>query len=250
MDGQTEITNRTLGTLLRVNVKAWDLALPHAEFAFNKTPSNATGLSPFKVVYVLDPFSPLDLILRDMNEKPHMEASKRVEEIQKLYETVRTKIEEANASYKDHANKHRKKMVLHPGDLVWIHLRKERFPSKRKSKLMPRADGPFEVLERINDNAYKVNLPGDYGVSAAFNVADLSPYEEHDRLANLRANSLQQGEDDGGLSLIMIQGHQESSEGPSLMSKIQEISLGEQGNYFAQTEISAVHKPDFLHVIS
>ena len=41
---------------------------------------------------------------------------------------------------------------------------------------MPRDDGPFEVLERINDNACKVDLPGDYGVSATFNVADLSAY--------------------------------------------------------------------------
>jgi len=36
-DGQTEVTNRTLGTLLRVltkhQAKAWDLLLPHAEFA-------------------------------------------------------------------------------------------------------------------------------------------------------------------------------------------------------------------------
>ena len=42
---------------------------------------------------------------------------------------------------------------------------------------MPRADGPFEILEKINDNAYKVELPGDYGVSATFNVAHLRPYE-------------------------------------------------------------------------
>jgi len=45
-----------------------------------------------------------------------------------------------------------------------------------KSKLMPWADGPFEIIEWINDNCYKVDLPGDYGVSATFNVADLSPY--------------------------------------------------------------------------
>ena len=47
------------------------------------------------------------------------------------------------------------------------------------------------VLERVNDNGYKVNFPKDYGVSATFNVADLSPYLEDDHLANLRANSLQ-----------------------------------------------------------
>jgi len=56
---------------------------------------------------------------------------------------------------------------------------------------MPRRDGPFEILERVNDNAYKVNLPRDYGVSATFNVADFSPYLEDDYLANLRANSPQ-----------------------------------------------------------
>jgi len=84
---------------------------------------------------------------------------------------------------------------------VWIHLRKERFPSKRKTKLMSRTDRPFEIPERVNDNAYKVNFFRDYGVSTTFNVADLSPYLEDDHLANLEANSPQQGEDDGGSSM-------------------------------------------------
>jgi len=80
-------------------------------------------------------------------------------------------------------------VVFQPGDLVWIHLRKKRFPSKRKSKFMRRADRPFKVLERLNDNTYKVNLPRDYGVLATFDVADLSPYLDDDHLVNLRANS-------------------------------------------------------------
>ena len=62
--------------------------------------------------------------------------------------------------------------------MVWIHLKKERFPSKRSSKLKPRADGPFKVLQRIAKNAYKIDLPGDYSVLATFNVFDLSPYYE------------------------------------------------------------------------
>jgi len=38
---------------------------------------------------------------------------------------------------------------------------------------MPRADSPFEVLERINNNAYKINFSKEYRVSATFNMADL-----------------------------------------------------------------------------
>jgi hypothetical protein len=38
---------------------------------------------------------------------------------------------------------------------------------------MPQGDGPFQIIEMINDNAYKVDLPGEYGVSATFNVADV-----------------------------------------------------------------------------
>ena len=59
-------------------------------------------------------------------------------------------------------------------------MRKERFPARRRSKLHPRGDGPFQVLERINDNAYKLDLPGEYNISATFNVSDLSPFDVGD----------------------------------------------------------------------
>ena len=29
---------------------------------------------------------------------------------------------------------------------------------------------------RINDNAYKLNLPSEYNISVTFNVSDLSPF--------------------------------------------------------------------------
>lgn len=32
------------------------------------------------------------------------------------------------------------------------------------------------MLEKINDNAYKIDLTGEYNVPATFNVTDLSPY--------------------------------------------------------------------------
>ena len=201
-DGQTEVTNRTLGTLLRVlakkSTKGWDELLSHAEFAYNRAPSKATGLSPFQVVYGFNPCTPIDLTPLPTPTKFSWEAEKRVKEIQELHAQVRARIERVNDQTKDRVNKHRKKVHFEPGDLVWIHLRKERFPSKRRSKLLPRSDGPFKILERVNPNAYKVDLPGEYGVSATFNVADLRPYfDEEEELPSLRTNSSQAGGDDG-----------------------------------------------------
>jgi hypothetical protein len=62
---------------------------------------------------------------------------------------------------------------LEPGDLFWLHLRKEQFTDLRKSELVSRADGPFKILEKINDNAYKLELPLEFGVSPTFNISDL-----------------------------------------------------------------------------
>ena len=74
-----------------------------------------------------------------------------------------------------------------------MHLRKDRFPEQRKSKLQPRADGPFKVLRKINDNAYEIDLPSSYGVSSSFNVADLSPFLG---VEESRMIPFQEGEDD------------------------------------------------------
>ncbi|GAV58171.1 hypothetical protein CFOL_v3_01705, partial [Cephalotus follicularis] len=112
----------------------------------------------------------------------------------------------ANDAYKSKANKHRRKTEFQQGDLVWVNLSKERFPSKRKSKLAPRADGPFEVLERVGDNAYKIKLSKDYGVSATFNILDLSPIVEDEYISYLRSNPNPPGGNDPGGSVMIQEG--------------------------------------------
>ena len=69
--------------------------------------------------------------------------------------------------------KKRNEVVFKEGDLVWVHLRKERFPEERMSKLMPRVDGPVQILRKINDNAYQLDWQGKYDISSSFNVYDL-----------------------------------------------------------------------------
>jgi len=55
-----------------------------------------------------------------------------------------------------------------------VHMRKERFSKQKRLKLMPREDDPFQIIERINDNAFKVDLSVEYDVSATFNVSNFS----------------------------------------------------------------------------
>ena len=61
---------------------------------------------------------------------------------------------------------------------------------------MPRADGPFKVLEKVNDNAYEFVLPADCGGSPTFNIAELKPYLGEEDELPLRTTSFQEGEED------------------------------------------------------
>ncbi|XP_074278620.1 uncharacterized protein LOC141602214 [Silene latifolia] len=89
------------------------------------------------------------------NEMNH-DAKARAEQLLKLHETVKREIEKTNEKYRKQSKVPQKRREFVPGDLVWVHLRKE----------------------RIGPNAYKVDLPGEYEVHGTFNVGDLSPYYE------------------------------------------------------------------------
>nr|GEZ64609.1 hypothetical protein [Tanacetum cinerariifolium] len=175
-DRDTEVVNRSLGNLLhsliRDNAKQWDLILPQAEFAYNRSVNRTTGKSPFEVVYGWNPITALNLV--------------------PIPEIIRH-----NEQYKEHADKCRKQVLYREGDFVWIHLRKERFLAGRYGKLKPRGDGPFRVLKKINDKAYKIELPGHYNVFATFNIVDLSAYKGDSKDEPDSGLSLfQKGEDD------------------------------------------------------
>ncbi|GJU37051.1 RNA-directed DNA polymerase [Tanacetum coccineum] len=200
-DRQTEVVNRSLGNLLRSlirdNAKQWDLILSQAEFAYNRSVNRTTGKSLFEVVYGWNSITPLDLFHVLEVGQFSKEGADQSERIKELHQSVQEQIIRHNKQYKEHADKHRKQVLYREGDLVWIHLRKVRFLAGRFGKLKPRGDGPFRVLKKINDNAYKIDLPGHYNVSATFHVTDLSPYKgDSDDEPDSGSSLFQEGEDD------------------------------------------------------
>ena len=71
-DGQIEVVNRTLSTLLRIiiqkNLKNWEDYLPFIEFAYNRSVHSTTNFSPFEIVYDFNLLTPLDLLPLPVNE--------------------------------------------------------------------------------------------------------------------------------------------------------------------------------------
>jgi len=120
--------------------------LPIVEFAFNHSVRGATKFSPFG----FNPCVPIDHVHIPIDERTSKDGIRKAELMKKLYEQVRLHIEKKTTKYVKQANKRQKMVRFEPGDLVWIHISKGRFPSKCKSKLMPRVDGPFRITEKVN----------------------------------------------------------------------------------------------------
>ena len=138
--------------------------MPHIEFAYTHSLHSTTKMCPFEIVYGFLPRAPIDLLPLPSSEKVNFDAKERAELILKMHELTKENIDRMNAKYKHARDKGRKHVVFAPRDLVWLHLHKDRFPNLHKSKLMPRAAGPFKVLEKVNDNAYKLELPAILGL--------------------------------------------------------------------------------------
>jgi hypothetical protein len=67
---------------------------------------------------------------------------------------------------------------------------------------MFRADGPFKILEKIDDNAYKLELALEFRVSPTFNISDLRPYLGEDDEVPSWMTSNQEGEDDEDITTL------------------------------------------------
>jgi hypothetical protein len=171
----------------------WEECLPHVEFDYNRSLHSTTKMCPFEIVYSFLPHAPIDLMHLSSSKKLNFDATQRAELMLKLHEITKENIERMNAKYKISGDKDRKQLDFEPSDLVWLLLRKERLPDLRKSKLMPRADGLFKVLKKINENTYNLDLPSDFGVSPIFNIIYLKPYlGEEDELES-RTTQKQEG---------------------------------------------------------
>ncbi|KAH0760914.1 hypothetical protein KY290_016987 [Solanum tuberosum] len=93
--------------------------------------------------------------------------------MRRLHDRVRLHLEKKNQDVAKWAIEGRTRIMFEPGDWVWVYFRKEHFPTHCKTKLMPRRDGSFPVIERPTSMPTKFSF-----------------------LQNIKTNSFQEGEND------------------------------------------------------
>jgi hypothetical protein len=110
-DGQTEVTNRSLGNLLRClvtnHVTSWDI-VPHAEFSFNNSVNRSTGCTLFEVVYGFRPNTPLDIISLPSPPRPSEAALDFSSYMRDVHEECKRRLTTHTSSYAAVANAKRK----------------------------------------------------------------------------------------------------------------------------------------------
>ena len=76
----------------------------------------------------MNPYEPLYIIPFPNDE--YQQATVKIEAVTKLHQQASVKIEAVIDVYKQNSNMYRKHRVFQDGDLVLVHMRKERFPNK------------------------------------------------------------------------------------------------------------------------
>jgi hypothetical protein len=181
MDGQTEVLNKILGDLLRILVtehhSQWDNILPQAEFSYNDSINRSTGQSPFQIVYGTQPRGVSELRDSKQDKIRSDSAEDFSKAMKEIHSQVKERLQNSSQEYKRRADQHKRKLQFEVGDLILVHMRKERFPKGTYKKLKMKKIIPCKVLKKIETNSYESELPIGIIISMIFNILYLYPYK-------------------------------------------------------------------------
>ena len=178
-DGQTERVNQILEQYLRCYVNYlqddWSELLPLAEFAYNNTPQDSIGMTPFFANKGYHPILNVDVA--------KVKGSKLLETAQdwaSLNTYLKEKLQESfdkAAMYYDNSKRITPRWKV--GDMVYLN--SKNIKTKRPTKKFDWKNfGPFKITECIGSHAYRLKLPKEWRIHNVFhvNLLSLAPPEK------------------------------------------------------------------------
>ncbi|CAA0831960.1 Uncharacterized mitochondrial protein AtMg00860, partial [Striga hermonthica] len=179
-DGQSERTIQYLEDILRAVVLdrslTWESALPLVELTYNNSYHSTIKMVPFEALYGRKVRTPL--YWDEIGERTIM-GPEFIHRAAETVEAIRKHIRLAQERQKVYADRKRDEHEYAVGDHVFLKVSPMKGVIRfgKKGKLKPRYIGPFEILARVGNLAYRLALPPSLsGVHDVFHVSMLWRY--------------------------------------------------------------------------
>ncbi|KAJ9548812.1 hypothetical protein OSB04_021355 [Centaurea solstitialis] len=176
-DGQSERTIQTLEDMLRACAidfsGSWEVHLPLIEFAYNNSYHASIQAAPYEVLYGRKCRTPL--CWNEVGEK-QLAGPEIVQATSEKISQIRDRLKIAQDRQKSYSDKRRKALEFTVGDSVMLKVSPWKGVMRfgRKGKLSPRYVGPFTIVERVGEVAYKLDLPENLrGIHSTFHISNL-----------------------------------------------------------------------------
>ncbi|GMF39090.1 unnamed protein product [Phytophthora fragariaefolia] len=177
--------NGTLIGMLRMHVSEaqndWDLYFPRVRFAYRTAYHEALGDSPLFSLYGRDPVLPLDLAFLNLGTK--WKSNEVAQYRRRLYRSIRDSRHLVERQLLKAQDRHERRLespvpvMYEVGDPVWVF---QAFRARRgevhTKKLTHAWHGPYRVVARVNENAYRIDIPTHPSKIVTVNVNRMEKY--------------------------------------------------------------------------
>ncbi|GJR63208.1 putative reverse transcriptase domain-containing protein [Tanacetum coccineum] len=186
-DGQSKRTIQTLEDMLHACAidfgKGWVNHLPLVEFSYNNSYHASIKAAPFEALYGRKCRSPV--CWTEVGEAQILGPELIQETTEKIIQ-IKQRMQAARDRQKSYADLKRKPMEFQVGDKVMLKVSPWKGVVRfgKRGKLNPRYVGPFKVIERVGEVAYKLELPEELSrVHNTFHVSNLKKCHADEPLA-------------------------------------------------------------------